>query len=571
MGVPGFFLWLIKNYKNKNIIIQKEKLEDNIILKKINNIDYLLLDTNCLIHPQCAKIIKEYYDINDDNLLEEKMIESIQKYIRYLIEYINPIKGVYIAIDGVAPLAKIKQQRLRRFKSIADKNLWDNIKKKHNKEVVNTWNTNAITPGTLFMEKLHNKLLEFIDTFTNLKIIYSSYLTPGEGEHKLLQFIKDNMNLSHIIYGLDADLIFLSLSSNCDNIYLLREASEFNKNNDNNVLNIVDINMLKNIIKETMIKYILKIDEFFDINKNNLITNNLINDFIFICYFLGNDFLPHILSLEIYDNGIEILLINYVKILSSLYYNCYLIDNVNINQDFLKKFINNLSLEEEYNLKKNYNKRIFRKYIGSDDYERELFKIENLQFKFEDPILIGSDNHYNWRLRYYKYYFDLNEDEIEFFCEKLVRHYLIGLKWVTLYYFDKCPSWNWYYPFDHPPFVSDINYYIKKFNIDDISFKLEKPIKPFIQLLSVLPPQSNYLLPEVLRKLMIDKKSSLHYLYPKEFEQDFINKKKYWMAIPYLPQLNIDLIKKKYNKYKDELTLDNKKRNKFVDIFYNKK
>jgi 5'-3' exonuclease len=563
MGVPGFFLWLIKNYKNSNIIFQKELINDEKLLKNINNLDILLIDTNCLIHPQCFKVItnKNYTEeINEE--IEKEMIDSILEYINFLIKYINPIKGVYIAIDGVAPLAKIKQQRLRRFKSIADKKVFDNIKKKHNKEVYNSWNTNAITPGTLFMEKLHNAILLFMNNY-NIKIIYSSYLTPGEGEHKLLQFIKKNNNLSYIIYGLDADLIFLSLASKSNNIFLLREAVEFDKK-ANNLFNIVNINLLKNVIKDTIIYYIKKIDISYDIEK--LSTENLINDFIFICYFLGNDFLPHILSLEIYENGIEILLMNYVKIL--LMNNLYIINGTNINQDFLKEFILKLSLEEEYNLIKNFNNKKFKKIYG-DEYEKEVFKIENLLFSINDPIKIGSDNYNDWRKRYYKYYWNLDDDEIESFSEKLVYNYIIGLKWITLYYFDKCSSWTWYYPFEHPPFIGDISKYLNKIDLNKINFELGKPIKPFVQLLAVLPPQSNTLLPINLRKLITNPKSSLLYLYPSKFEQDFINKKKYWMAIPKLPPLNIKLIKYKYNKYKNEILDNEKNRNICEKIFTN--
>ena len=82
-----------------------------------------------------------------------------------------------------------------------------------------------------------------------------------------------------------------------------------------------------------------------------------------------------------------------------------------------------------------------------------------------------------------------------------------------------------------------------------------------MQLLAVLPPQSNYLLPDSLKKLVMDSRSSLAYMYPYEFEQDFINKKKYWMGIPKLPPVDIDLLKHYYSKYKDELKSDEIKRN----------
>ena len=88
-----------------------------------------------------------------------------------------------------------------------------------------------------------------------------------------------------------------------------------------------------------------------------------------------------------------------------------------------------------------------------------------------------------------------------------------------------------------------------------------------MQLLAVLPPQSNFLLPTNIGKLMINPKSSLIYMYPQEFEQDFINKKRYWMAIPKLPPLDIKQIKHSYFKYKDELKKEELERNELKKVF----
>ena len=188
MGVPGFFLWLWKKYKKTNFVFSKSQINDTQLLEKVNSIDYLLIDANCLIHPTCFKVLAENPDFKNQDSLENKMITATLEYIDKLIDYVNPKKGVYLAIDGVAPLAKIKQQRYRRFKSVHDKVLWDNIKEKHNKPVPKMWNNSAITPGTVFMEKLHYKILNWAKT-KKIELIYSSCKTPSEGEHKLLQFI----------------------------------------------------------------------------------------------------------------------------------------------------------------------------------------------------------------------------------------------------------------------------------------------------------------------------------------------------------------------------------------------
>jgi len=567
MGVPGFFLWLMKNYKKEGFVFQKEKL-----IESNEQIDYFLIDANCLIHPVCFKTITDSSDLISNEKLEDKMLNNICDYFEKIINYVNPKKGIYIAIDGVAPVAKIKQQRSRRFKSVADKVLWDNIKKKHNKPLGNYWNNNAITPGTLFMEKLHNKLLDWSKTL-NRPVIYSSCFTPSEGEHKLLQFIRTNQKnkqeYSYVIYGLDADLIFLALSTESDKIYLLREATEFNKYESKEVLNYVSIKIMRQSIVNTIQKYLGE-----SINKD-LDSISVVNDFIFMCYFLGNDFLPHIPSLDIHHTGIESLIISWAKTVNELILEKnqieYLLNDtkphIKINNDFLSRFLNKLNLQEDYILRENFAIGKKRKNCDGDAYEKEMFRIENLQFKIVDPIQLGSDNPESWRLRYYQHYWGINKEELEEFSQKLVIQYLIGIKWVTIYYFDKCPSWEWYYPFDHPPFISDITKYLDKINLNKIKFDLGEPLKPYMQLLAVLPPQSNYLLPTTISKLMTNSNSSLIYMYPLEFKQDFINKKKYWMAIPILPPLDIKQIKHSYFKYKDELKKEELERNNIANIF----
>jgi len=550
MGRPGLMPWLDIKYN------------DYVVDKISESCDYFAIDLNCKIHPTCFRVINSNPTISCLKELQLLQIKAIINDIDNLIQMVNPLIGVYIATDGVCPVAKMKQQRYRRFKSISDKTLWDNIKKKHNNfnESSVFWNNSAITPGTKFMEKLHLEILKYVKN-SDKNIIYSSCYSPSEGEHKILQFIKLNINNSYVIYGLDADLIFLSLSSQCENIFLLRESNEINPKSKSTDFKYIKIELMKNYIFK-----IIQTKIIYPLNKKNII-----NDFIFICYFLGNDFLPELNSIDIYDSkiGIDYLLNTYSIVIKQLEYK-YLINNdsFNIDMDFFSNFIKILADDENMILKERYYKSSIKNKFIANPYDREIYKIENLLFKIDDPIKLGYDDRdtkldkEGWRERYYKYNWDVSADELENFSKSVVEHYLKGLKWMTLYYFDKIPSWDWYFPFDFPPLMHDIHKYL--ININNIPLELSYPMKPFMQLLTVLPPQSYYLLPETFHKIITNPKSSLAYLYPIKFEQNFINKKKHWMGIPILPPMDINLIKYIHNKYTNELSEEDLVRNKTI-------
>lgn len=588
MGVPGFFMWLWKNYRGTNFIFRKSTLDgkiDQVLIKRVNDIDYLLIDTNCLLHPMCFEVLAEQQDklkklvsegkTIDIERLEDKMMTRCFEYIDKLIDNVKPNEGVYIAIDGVAPLAKIKQQRSRRFKSVCDKEMRENLKKKHNKELDFFWNNSAITPGTKFMERLHKKMEKYIEKVTkekNIKVIYSSCKTPAEGEHKLLQYIRDNMDKSYVIYGLDADLVFLSLASGHANTFLLREGAHL-KNKNSEELFMVDMEKVKESVVETVGNII---EDIFDLHpelevETTISRKNLINDFVMICYLLGNDFLPHLEALDIVHGGLDFIMKKYAELFienTSKGLSKYIINRKKddiINYRNLFGFIKKLAKEEDSILKINYGKKKRRfNSPSSDPYEKELFRIEHLNFKINDPIALGSDDYMDYRMRYYQHYYNINIDEIESFTNKKVYHYLKGLKWTTQYYFNKCPDWRWYYPYEHPPFLNDIILNFKKVNMKDIKFNIHQPLEPLVQLLNVLPPQSSYLIPRNIRFLVNNNKSPLIHMYPLKFQQDFINKGMYWKSIPILPEVDLNLVIKSFNKYKVRLDKDEKKRNQEI-------
>ena len=583
MGVPSFFSWLLRNFK-----------ENKIILKKLNDkIVYLYLDANCLFHPECAKI-KEYYITEMDNdKLEQKMFKRIENYLNYIEYFVNPTNTLYISVDGVAPLAKMCQQRKRRFKSVDETKIKNELKAKYKISYSEAWNNTCITPGTEFMERLHNFLIHNYEIKnknkkTNIKYIYSSYHSIGEGEHKILQHIKNNKELKDdiiVIYGLDADLIFLAMASEKSNIFLLREAIHLGYKSVESELYDPVTDVAQELMyvsidetKKSINKQIWKIIESRPDIKNKIKIERTIDfskDFIFICFLLGNDFLPHFPSIDIYSGGLDEIIHSYIECISIT--NQLIIEinenKVRINQIMFILLVENLGKKEEKYFKETLPKKIYQhykrtypSYINSD-YEKELWDLDNMMnIKKDDPIRLGEGDAYNWKFRYYEYYFHVSEHQEEFKNE-IIRLYLEGIIWVTKYYFEECTEWRYQFPYDHAPFISDIARYMRhiKIDINNIEFAMNGPVPMMVQLISVLPPVCNKLLPKSYRKLVTSNESPIIDMYPIKTELDILYKFQYWQCIPKMPYLDINRILKICEKHK--LTKDENNRQKILDKF----
>jgi 5'-3' exonuclease len=560
MGVPGFFLWLMKNYK-------KDRFVNNIDFYKSKEFKWLCLDANCLIHPKCYEVLAENPNFKKLETLEKKMISRCLEYIERLVSLTNPTEGLYIAIDGVAPVAKIKQQRSRRFKSINDRAMMDRLKDKYGIEKSNFWNNSSITPGTDFMMKLTKEISAWAKK-QKYKIIFSSGNTPSEGEHKILDFIRQREQEStednpktgpYVVYGLDADLIFLTLALQRNDLFLMREADEV-KRGGGDILTLVDTEKMKESVSDTMLGFL----EDVEVKPSKL---ELINDFIFICYFLGNDFLPHHPSIDIYDDGLPILLKTYCETLKETVLPIVKIDKENkrvkFNQKTLVELLKKLADQEEDILTKVSKKKIHKPPLHGSDYEKAVQRIETLRFKIDDPVKLGEDTFEEYSGRYYQHYFYGNSNET---IVKVCYEYLKGLVWVSNYYFFKVPSWNYYYPYDQAPFLKDLAKVIQLMDLSSFKFKLGEPLKPLEQLLAVLPPQSKDLVPKQLQGLYKES-SPLGHLYPQEFQQDFVHKRRFWQGIPLLPFLEIDLIHKEFKKIEKKLTKKDSNKNKIENEF----
>lgn len=157
----------------------------------------------------------------------------------------------------------------------------------------------------------------------------------------------------------------------------------------------------------------------------------------------------------------------------------------------------------------------------------ELIKQKSTMPEEEDRVRLGAPG---WKKRYYDIKFaGLDEEDRKDVAAK----YAEGLAWVMRYYYDGCPSWNWYFPFHYAPFAADIAAAIDPES--PVDFELGEPFLPFQQLMAVLPPRSADALPPAIAALMRDPSSEIADFYPTDFAVDLNGKKFMWQAVVLLP------------------------------------
>tara|TARA_Y100000592_G_scaffold100561_1_gene181199 strand:- start:1101 stop:2678 length:1578 start_codon:yes stop_codon:yes gene_type:complete len=519
MGIPSYFSHLVRNHK--------------ACIKELssNTTDNLFIDANSIIYDSLHTM-----ESNDIVVDEHELINNVFAKICEYIESINPSRLCFIAFDGVAPLAKLKQQRNRRYKSSFEKNI-------HNK-ICNTdkikWNTCAITPGTQFMNKLNNKLkLLFQQRGNKIKVILSGSDVPGEGEHKIFEYIRDlpeyHADTTSVIYGLDADLIMLTLNHLhiSSNLYLSRETPHFINHIDDSLeperLYRLDIPELQNAICERVCKTYNKLSV-----KDK---ENIINDYIFLCFMLGNDFLPHFPSLNIRNGGIDILLDTYKEIIMPL--KTYLTEGDKLIWKNIKKIVKYLAdnerslIIEEYKQRVNMEKRFFENKTP-EQLEKKFLYLPTIARNVEKYI---NPFEQEWQARYYSKLFDVDYNETN--VKNICINYLEGLEWTKTYYHNNCKNWRWCYKYNYPPLLEDILKYIPIFTTEFVQTIPKNPIHPHTQLSYVLPYDSLYLLPNDKQSLVLD---NFSHLYKKNLPIQWSFCKYFWESHIIFPNISVDTL-----------------------------
>ncbi|KAJ9448392.1 5prime-3prime exoribonuclease 4 [Diplonema papillatum] len=623
MGVPSFFKWMIHKYP-KTLDPAMEAVQEmpadgsdpeplDLNTPNPNGIEFdnLYLDMNGLVHPCC-----HHCDPLPEN--EEEMMLRIFESIDEVVAVVRPRKLLYMAVDGTAPRAKMNQQRARRFKSAQecrkDRQLEESLKQRLREAGFSvpassaSWDQNAITPGTPFMTRLSQACQWYVyerlnndPYFSKIAIVYSDATVPGEGEHKIMNYIRAcrtrpgyNPNTRHCIYGLDADLIMLALTTHEPYFSVVRDHIDWRnpqtkgRNKENSPPGLSNYDFLHcNVIREYLEADLAHLKArplpmTYDFER-------CIDDFVFICFFAGNDFLPCLPSLQIREGGLDILIDFYAQNLEHI--GGYITNHGEVSFPGLAMLLDVIGDKEDliFAIRQERNEKIVKRnefrtrstrkrrtqdiratYDAIEKKEGDPLdlykKLTTLQKEeendveglVEDSVQFGDPG---YKERYYRSKFS------DFYGDGHLRarmdasyHYLVGVQWVMRYYFQGTASWKWFYPFHYPPFASDLCVMAKSFASPPL-IEIGVPFSAVTQLLGVMPPESKECLPKSAAWYMTSPQSPIKEMYPEVIEVDYEGKRFSWMGVVLLPFVDEVGLENAAKKVETNLTADETVRN----------
>ena len=255
-----------------------------------------------------------------------------------------------------------------------------------------------------------------------------------------------------------------------------------------------------------------------------------------MCFFLGNDFMPHFPAINIRTGGIEKMIMAYKATIGGTNEN--LTDGKQIYWKNVRKMVKFLSDNEENYLKSEAKLRdrkekstffktdtpedVYKKFDALPTYERDIEKYINF---FKD----------GWQNRYYKRLFNIEIDEER--KKQICINYLEGLEWTMKYYTTGCADWRWCYNYNYPPLLSDLMQYMPYFEKEFIENKPSNPVNELVLLSYVLPQQSLNLLPDKLHKSLLESHSNW---YKTNCEFVWAYCKYFWESHVQLPHIDIN-------------------------------
>ena len=455
MGIPHLFGHLRRRFPSA--------FRDGCLREGDNECDFLYIDFNAVVHDHVVQSINEVTstltsdasDAMQKTQIEARLIENSVAYLsKFITSVVRPRHGVYVAVDGLAPLSKMHQQRIRRYMSAP--------------ATIASWDRNAISPGTPFMLKLSTALKAFAETHPQQGLVTVScpFEEDGEGEQKILRHIRYNSAQTRrpdsgsvgyriTIHGLDADLILMSLTSPCwHEITLFRhthvDSSGGSRGHKHHkTFSIVDVHSLR-----------LQLAQVIDVP-----------DFALLCMLMGNDFLPPVPGLCLRENGLEILVSAYERALQSVPGE----DGVflsrggpsalsGIRVDVLRELARELSeiegslVAREHSM---YMERCMRAATRPGRKGRSPATTQDSGDDYPvhhpDPEVVHfvSPGSAGWRTRYYFALFDTIQDSTD--IREVCTSFLAGVAWTLRYLgLQEIRSVGWLFPHAYAPTMLDI-------------------------------------------------------------------------------------------------------------------
>jgi 5'-3' exoribonuclease 1 len=326
-------------------------------------------------------------------------------------------------------------------------------------------------------------------------------------------------NLTHVLYGLDADLIMLGLATHEPHFLLLREKMsvvmagrgrhKHRKKKDMLEYTRDDFELLELEALRDMFR--IQFRKFADEGRLSVKydVDRVIDDFIFMCMFVGNDFLPHVPHLEIDNGALSLMLNNYIDLLPE--WGGYLTDKSAVHPARLEQFFYTLAVfEEEHFRRRSYEENepgwglsceneleeddFYGRWYGASptpDLAQEANKkfavetnlVDETAFVEEEKVngargdeekattkskvkkkfekMHPHDKSRSYREFYYESKLNISpsfdkRDEAQRSRRAIARDYLEGLHWNLSYYHEGCCSWSWYFPHLYGPLSTDM-------------------------------------------------------------------------------------------------------------------
>eukprot|EP00798_Chlamydomonas_sp_ICE-L_P017271 gene17271-biopygen26183 len=497
MGIPYLFSHLRRRYPS---CVRDVRSLDRVY-------DCVYIDFNAVVHDALSKL--------SNKATAEQVVQHAVDRLDSLVRCTRPRKLLFVSVDGTAPLAKMQQQRNRRFVHELTHHDVCGERREDDDDHETYLDRTHISPDTPFMRHLCRGLEAFSARFSStcpcVDVVLSTALKPGEGEQKIFRHIADMKKksaqsstlLSVLVHGLDADLILMSLlSPHWNAIELYRETTHKACGGGGDC--ILDVRLLRTQLER----------------------NIHVRDFVVICLLLGNDFIPSLTGLRLKTNGLSILLSMYHLLAAG---GGHYVSNISpippwlstggpdvaagISLNALRSLMSRIA-ENKHQLAREedawYNEQCARTYAQTNNKLKrtndgtadaygmlaqhmqgssscgEKYPLENPESGIIDFVHHASCDDL-WRRRYYNALFLGAAAGSAMRIREAAMAFVAGLAWTLRYLGDqKVCSAGWTYPYDYAPLALDIQHFLSESTphiieeLDDHFSTLDRTLERFV-------------------------------------------------------------------------------------------